>query len=150
MPCSAVCLQTIRADDSLIRIYSRVKIAGGLGVRPLEQWSTPSGKSAKLGLRDRFLTLPWPPSPIKNSGTQSMNYYTEQLLLNLHFLHLIFWILTSVISVIICNIFSDKIHKLRSSILSVIITSSPHPAFQTSWATRFPSCNNWWIFCILI
>ena len=48
--------------------------------------------------------------------------------------------------------FSDKIHKLRTSILSGTTTTSPHlpPALQTFWAILFPSCNHCWSLWTLI
>ena len=42
--------------------------------------------------------------------------------------------------------FSDKIHKLRTSILTGSTTPSPHfpPPFQTTWSIILPTCNYWW------
>ena len=68
----------------------------------------------------------------KNSGIQSTNYYIE--LPNLYFLHLSISSSSFNLSLpqSFATFFSDKIHKLRSSILSGTTTSSPHlpPAFK--------------------
>ena len=98
----------------------KVKIAGGLTPRSSGQ---PLLKSAKLG--PGWIFDPLCPQP--NSGTQSLNCYTE--LLNLVFVHLVLWIpyLSH-----LKHFSQTKFTKLRSSILSGTTTSSPHlpPAFK--------------------
>ena len=49
--------KAVEQEAEFIEYECRVKIDGGWGFDPLEQWSTPLWKSAKIGLGGQFWTI---------------------------------------------------------------------------------------------